>query len=102
VTAEILRGLMLSHLEGARDVRWHDRYRSIPGIVESARRKYSADAEGRRAIARVTHRLAERCRSADEIKAAVIAEAERCQILPDAALALAGAILAQRMEAAHA
>jgi hypothetical protein len=45
---EMLRGMMLSHPEGARDERWFDRHRSIPDLVASAVRKYRDDAQPRK------------------------------------------------------
>src|SRR6185369_10764075 len=65
--AELLRGLMLSHPDAARTARWHDRYRSIADLVRSAQMKYGSGVEGRRAIARTTHRMARQQRPADEI-----------------------------------
>jgi hypothetical protein len=88
-----LRGFMLGVPEALRDDRWPDRFNSIHQIVASARQKFVAGAEQRRAIARTTHRLADRHRPASEIKAAVLTEAERLGIAPDAALGLAGEIL---------
>ena len=99
---ELLRGLLLSHPETARDARWLDRYRSIPDLVRSARGKYAGGAEARRAIARITHRLARQWRPAEEIRDAVLREAEQRGIAPDAAIALAGAILSDKVEGPHA
>jgi hypothetical protein len=101
VSAEVLCGLMLWHPENARDERWRDRYRSIPGIVASARQKFADGADARRAVARVTHRAAEQQLGSDAIKELVIAEAERHQFPPDAALGIAAAILHEKAEAAH-
>jgi hypothetical protein len=94
----LLRGLMLSHPENARDARWHDRCRSIGGIVVSANSKFAAAAAARRAIARVTHDLARRRRPADEIRSAVIAEAERRNLSSERALKIASDILAEIVE----
>ena len=43
-TAELLRGLMLSHPESARDERWLDRYNDIDRTVDSAVKKFRGDA----------------------------------------------------------
>ncbi len=73
---EMLRGLMLSHPEGARDERWHDRYESIAELVASALRKYRADdADRRKPIARLARRLVSEGGPPAEIRAAVAAEA---------------------------
>ena len=69
--SRLLHGLMLSHPESARDARWHDRYRSIAGFVRSAVAKYGGGIEGRRGIARMTHRMVRQRRAADAIRAAV-------------------------------
>jgi hypothetical protein len=96
--AALLQGLMLSHLDAGRDARWLDRYRSIPGIIKSAQAKYGGGMEERRAIARITHRLVRRRRPADEIRDAVIREAEQRGITPDTAIAIASAILHEKVE----
>jgi hypothetical protein len=63
VTVEgLLRGIMLSHSEDARDERWFDRFDSIPVLVASALRKFRAeDVEQpdprRRETARAAFRL---------------------------------------------
>lgn len=91
--AEILRGLMLAHPDTARDARWHDRYRSIGSLVASAATKFAPEAERRRAIARLTHRMARQRRTGEEIKAAILAEAERCGLPSPCALAIGNGIL---------
>jgi hypothetical protein len=96
--AALLRGLMLAHAEAERDARWHDRYQSISGLVRSAVAKYGGGVEGRRAIARVVHRLARRRRPADEIRDAVLHEAEQRGVAREAAVAIAGAILREKAE----
>jgi hypothetical protein len=98
IVADVLRGLMLSHAEPARDARWHDRYRSIGGLVRSAQGKYGSGVEGRRAIARITHRLARQRRPADDIRDAVLQEAEQRGFSPDRAIAIAAAILREKVE----
>jgi hypothetical protein len=95
---ELLRGLLLSHPEPARDARWRDRYRSIPGLVRSAQSKYSGGVEARRAVARITHRLARYRRPAEEIRAAVLREAEQRALDPEVAIAIASAILSEKVE----
>lgn len=96
--ADLLRGLMLACPEAGRDARWHDRYRSIAGLVRSAQAKYGGGAEGRRAIARITHRMARQWRDAEEIRAAVLHEAEQRGIDPETAIGIAGAILSEKVE----
>ncbi len=91
--AETLRGLMLSHPEGPRDERWTDRYYSIDELVGSATKKYAGNEEGRRAIARTTHRLLKARRPLSEIKVAVLAEAERHNIAPATARRIATSII---------
>jgi hypothetical protein len=96
--ADLLRGLMLACPEAGRDARWNDRYRSIAGLVRSAQGKYRGSAEGRRAIARITHRMARQWRDAEEIRAAVLREAEQRGIDPETAIGIAGAILSEKVE----
>ena len=92
----ILRGVMLSHPVAARDARWRDRYDSIPELVRSAAQKFHGQQiEARRAIARETWRLVGNGRPAREIKAAVLATAERVSVLPDRAINIAAGILAK-------
>jgi hypothetical protein len=91
--AETVRGLMLAHPVEMRDVRWQDRIGSIGAIVRSAARKFAPEAQHRRAIARLTHRMIRRQRSGGEIKSAVLAEAERLGITPQCALGIGSAIL---------
>jgi hypothetical protein len=62
---ELMRGMMLSHPECARNERWLDRLRSIPELVASARRKYRADDAQpsdprRKEVGRVAFRLLRR------------------------------------------
>ena len=91
--AQILKGFMLARPADARDGRWHDRYRSIEGIVSSAAQKFGTEAERRRAIARLTHTLLRQRRSGAEIKTAILAEAERLDLASPTALAITGGIL---------
>ena len=49
-TAGTLQGLMLAHPEAARDERWHDRFASIEGLVQSAVAKRYADAAQHRRV----------------------------------------------------
>jgi hypothetical protein len=53
----LLRGIMLSHHEQARDARWGDRYADIGNLVASAIAKFGDNAAGRRAVAREAHKL---------------------------------------------
>lgn len=74
---ELLRGIMLSHPECARDERWFDRYYSIPDLVASAFRKYRAGgAEQSRSVASVAFRLLRERRPSAEVQAAALAQAE--------------------------
>ena len=77
--------------------RWLDAERELDRVLDAITcppKKFAAfGAEQRRAIARLTHELADRHRPASEIKNAVLVEAERMGLDPDAALGLAGAIL---------
>jgi hypothetical protein len=76
--ADVLRGLMASWPDAARDDRWRDRYRSIPALVFSAAQKYRGDtAEGRRAVARLIADMHRRRVPAAEIREAATKEAER-------------------------
>jgi hypothetical protein len=100
---EALRGLMLAHPPEARDGRWHDRFASIDAIVGSAAKKFAPEAERRRAIARLAHRLVRHRPELDgaEIRHAILAEAERLGVSAGAALAIGGGIL-REFEARHA
>ena len=62
--AETMRGFMLAHPPETRDARWQDRIESIGAIVRSAAHKFVPGAQHRRAIARLTHRMIRRRRSA--------------------------------------
>jgi hypothetical protein len=96
---EQLRGLMLATPEAARDERWHHRYGQIWSLVSSAVAKFDDEKrEAWKAVARVTHQ-ARKAGTSAEIKAAVLAEAERTQLPADRALKLAARILAEAMEA---
>jgi hypothetical protein len=90
---EVLRGLMLAQPEGDRDTRWHDRYQSITAIVSSATDKFAPESESRRAVARLTHNMARQRRSADQIKDAILTEAERLGIDAQSALTIGDWIL---------
>lgn len=73
---ELLRGIMLSWPEGARDERWLDRYYSIPELVASAANKYQANPANRKSLVRLACRLiGDRCPGA-EVRAAVLKQAE--------------------------
>jgi hypothetical protein len=91
--AEVLRGLMLARRTETYDDRWRDRIASIGGIVRSAAAKFAPEAERRRAIARLTHRLARQRRTGTEIKQAIIAEAARLDLEAESALAIGNGIL---------
>lgn len=79
IAAEILRGLMLSYPDAARDDRWRTRFGEIGRLVHSASAKYAEPAaerkEHRRAIAALTGRMIRQRSTAAEIRAAVAAEA---------------------------
>jgi hypothetical protein len=78
---EVLRGMMLSHPEGARDERWLDRYYSIDGLVASAVEKYARKIdEGQRALARLAGRLIHERQPSEQVRSAVQAEAARLGI----------------------
>jgi hypothetical protein len=95
--AEVLRGLMLSTPEAARDDRWHQRFGQIPDLVTSASAKFTDQVEARRAVARVTHKARRAGLPSTEIKAAVLAEAERGSVDTDTALRIARRILAEEI-----
>ena len=100
--ADLLRGIMLATPETTRDARWTERYDSISELVRSAVEKFGGEqVEARRAIARETWKLAERGRPADEIRAAVLATAERVGIDPDRAINIAAGILAAIAKEPH-
>ena len=83
---EMLRGMMLSHPEGARDERWYDRYELIPELVRSARRKYrDDDAARQRPLYRLARQLVREDRPPDKVRARVAAEAEALGFDADAA-----------------
>jgi hypothetical protein len=76
--AYVLRGLMLVHPAEARDLRWRNRYASIPSLVASAEAKYRDDTAGaRREVARLIARMVREHRRPEEIRAAAFNEAER-------------------------
>jgi hypothetical protein len=91
----VLRGLMLAHPPEARDDRWHNRFASIDAIVRSAAKKFAPQADRRRAVARLAHRLVRHRPELDgaEIKAAILAEAERLGVSAGTALAIGGGIV---------
>lgn len=73
---EMLRGMMLSHPEGARDERWLDRYYSIPELVASALKKYRDEqAAKQRPLFRLARQLVREDRPPEEVRARVAAEA---------------------------
>ena len=95
--AQILRGLMLTHPEEARDERWRDRYQSIAALVTSAANKFSPEADRRRAIARLTHRLIGGGCSGPAIRDAVAVEALRLALPEDNAVDIARRILREKI-----
>lgn len=97
VIAGFLQGLMLARPEETRDERWQDRYASIGALVASAVRKYAPEAERRRAIARLTHRMIRSGCSGPEIAAAVAAEAQQVALPENNALEIARAILREKI-----
>jgi hypothetical protein len=97
---EILRGMMLSMPEPDRDERWRQRFGQIPDLVNSAAGKFTDQAEARRAVARVTHSARRRALQPAEIKAVVVAEAERTGLAKDTALRIAKSILAEEQDRA--
>jgi hypothetical protein len=81
--ADVLRGLMLSHPEPARDARWTDRFGSIDKLITSAAGKFINDtAPGRREVARVIARATREGATADDMRAAAFAEGERNGLAP--------------------
>jgi hypothetical protein len=97
--ADVLRGLMLSHPETARDTRWSDRFGTIDNLVTSAADKFRDDtAPGRREVARVLARATRECAAAEDIRAAAYAEGER-QGLPPAVVEEIAAWLYRRERA---
>ncbi len=90
---EMLRGLMWSHAESARDERWWDRYRSLDAIVESAQTKFRPEISNderalRRKLARLAlQRLRDGTPGADVV--AEMAQVNRCRPEPLSAPALA-------------
>jgi hypothetical protein len=95
---QLLSGLMLAQPASARDARWHDRYASIGAIVASAARKFVTQADRRRSIAALTHRLIRAGYDGTQIKAELIAEAERCGMDQTLVLNIGGNILRGAME----
>lgn len=74
-TTATLRGLMLAHPEAARDARWHDRFASVAGLVQSAAEKYAAGAEHRRQLHRLAARMFFDGWDPDEVTTEVLTEA---------------------------
>lgn len=103
---EMLRGMMLSHPEGARGERWYDRYKSIPELVASARRKYwDAEAPRQRPLYRLSRQLVREERPPEEVRAKVMAEAAALGLDADAAtrsIAWAVKLEIERVGAANA
>jgi hypothetical protein len=95
--AEILRGLMLVHPEEARDARWRDRYQSLDAIVASAASKFVPEADRRRAIASLTHRMLRGGCSGPVIAAVIATEAQRVNFPEDRALDIARSILREKI-----
>lgn len=103
---EMLRGMMLSQPEGARDERWLDRYYSIPALVGSAFRKYRGDdAAKRKPVVALAFRLLRERRPSAEVEAAVIREGAENGIPADTATRIAEWCAKRELErrgAAHA
>ena len=97
VISQILRGLMLAHPEEARDERWRDRYQSIDVIVSSAASKFIPEADRRRAIASLTHRMFRSGCSGPVIARAIATEAQRVAFPEDRALDIARNILREKI-----
>ena len=95
--SQILRGLMLAHPEEARDERWRDRYQSIDVIVSSAASKFIPEADRRRAIASLTHRMFRSGCSGPVIAGAIATEAQRVAFPEDRALDIARNILREKI-----
>ena len=93
--AEVLRGMMMSMPESARDDRWRHRFGQIPDLITSASAKFTDQAEARRAIARTTHNARRARLPSTDIKAAVLAEAERVGLDTNTALHIARRILTE-------
>jgi hypothetical protein len=86
---ELLRGIMLSHPDGARDERWLDRYDSIGELVTSAARKYRAESDERKKpIIRLACRLIRERKPAAEVRAAVYEAAARVGVEASTAAAI--------------
>jgi hypothetical protein len=71
------------------------------GGVQPATNKFDERARTKRAIARVTHEFARQARPAAEIKAAVLAEAERGGFDPHEALAISASIIREKVAEGH-
>jgi hypothetical protein len=95
--AEVLRGLMMSMPAPVRDDRWRHRYGQIPGLITSAKAKFTDQAEARRAVARTTHNARRARLKPADIKASVLAEADRVGLDTDTALRIARNILAEEL-----
>jgi hypothetical protein len=103
VVVGLLNSIMLLVSESSRDERWHDRYKHIPRMVNSAATKFgNSDRTAWKAIARVTHQQRKARSRAVDIKSAVIAEAERVGLPKNAALKLAARILSGAIAVPHA
>jgi hypothetical protein len=97
--ADLLRGVMLAQPEPARGARWTTRYDNIGKLVRSAAQKFGGEQiAARRAVARETWKLAEQNRPGEEIRAAVLATAERLGLAPDRAINIAAGILREVMK----
>jgi len=96
--AEVLRGLMLSFPDPARDERWRDRFASIDAIVASATQKYATPADHRREIARLAGRLIHGRRPAEEVRAAIRADAATRGIDPMRAESIAAWVAQQELD----
>ena len=94
----LLEGLMDAHPDEARDERWRTRRGGIGDIVASAARKYIPEADRRRSIAALTHRLFRAGRSGAEIKAALIEAARECGMDEALALRIGGNVCTQYRE----
>jgi hypothetical protein len=103
---DVLKGLMLSFPEAARDKRWLDRFNSIPALAASAATKVRDDTtDGRRAVARLISQMVRTGCSGNEIRTAAVAEAERHRLPLNVAADIAAWVARReraRLGAAHA
>ena len=77
IVSNLLKGIMLSHPESARDARWLDRYQDIDRTIASAVAKFRSEARGnRKSIARLALSLVGWRRPDNEVRWHVLREAE--------------------------